>query len=275
MTGGAEVGVSPAVPAARAAGTRRSGWAGWSRRLRLPTLVLLVVVLAVWEAASRRYGAYVLPAPEAVLRGLAAIARSGELWTHAGASLYRIAVGFGSALGVAIGLGLAVFRWAAARVVVRDVVTVLNSTSVFVWIVVSLIWFGLTDMAPIFTTFMITLPVVAANVVEGVESVDRRLLEMGQVYRLSGGQKFRAIVIPSTVPHLVAGMKVGFGLALKVSVVAEIFGVTSGIGYIMNYSREILATQMVFAWALVMVAIMLVTDKLLFEAMTRRLERWR
>jgi NitT/TauT family transport system permease protein len=144
-----------------------------------------------------------------------------------------------------------------------------------VWIVISLIWFGLSNMAPIFTTFMITVPVVAANVMEGVESVDRRLLEMGQIYRLSGWQKFRAIVIPSTVPHLVAGLKVGFGLALKVSVVAEIFGVTSGIGYVMNYSRETLATQMVFAWAVVMIAVMLVTDRLLFDRLTRRLERWR
>jgi NitT/TauT family transport system permease protein len=209
------------------------------------------------------------------VRGLGAIVQSGELWKHTSASLYRIVVGFGSALLLAILMGLCSFLWAPARIVVRDVVTVLNSTSVFVWIVVSLIWFGLTDMAPIFTTLMITLPVVGANVVEGVESVDRRLLEMGQVYRLSGWEKFRAIVIPSTIPYLVAGMKVGFGLALKVAVVAEIFGVTSGIGYIMNYSREILATHMVFAWAIVMIAIMLVTDKLLFESLTRRLERWR
>jgi NitT/TauT family transport system permease protein len=247
----------------------------WSRRLRLPTLVVLAAVLVVWELVSRRYGAYVLPSPGSVLRGLGAIIQSGELWTHTSASLYRIVVGFGGALGLAILMGLCSFLWPPARIVVRDVVTVLNSTSVFVWIVVSLIWFGLTDLAPIFTTFMITLPVVGANVMEGVESVDRRLLEMGQIYRLSGWQKFRSIVIPSTVPYLVAGMKVGFGLALKVSVVAEIFGVTSGIGYIMNYSREILATQMVFVWALVMIGIMLVTDKLLFESLTRRLERWR
>ncbi|MGH7268467.1 MAG: ABC transporter permease [Candidatus Rokuibacteriota bacterium] len=249
--------------------------ARWARRLRLPTLGLLAAVLIVWELVARRYGAYVLPPPGSVVAGLAAIVESGELWTHTAASLYRIAVGFGGALALAVLMGLAAFVSGAARTVVRDVVTVLNATSVFVWIVVSLIWFGLTDLAPIFTTFMITLPVVAANVVEGVESVDRRLLEMGQVYRLSGWQKFRSIVIPSTVPYLVAGMKVGFGLALKVSVVAEIFGVTSGIGYIMNYSREILATQMVFAWATVMIAIMLVTDKLVFESMTRRLERWR
>jgi ABC-type nitrate/sulfonate/bicarbonate transport system permease component len=260
------------MTAADRGGGRR---AAWGRRLRLPSLALLVVVLAVWEAAARRYGAYVLPAPGAVLEGLGEIVRSGEVWRHTGASLGRILVGFGGALGLAVLLGLAAFLSRPARTVARDLVTVLNSTSVFVWIVVSLIWFGLTDLAPIFTTFMITLPVVAANVLEGVESVDRRLLEMGQVYRLSGWATFRAIVIPSTVPHLVAGMKVGFGLALKVSVVAEIFGVTSGIGYVMNYSREILATQMVFAWALVMIAVMLVTDRLLFESLTRRLDRWR
>ena len=251
------------------------GEGGWSRRLRVPSLLVLATLLVVWEVVAHRYGAYVLPPPGSVLRGLGAIIRTGEIWTHTGASLYRIVVGFGSALVLAVLMGLASFLWRPARTAIADVITVLNSTSVFVWIVVSLIWFGLTDMAPIFTTFMITLPVVAANVVEGVASVDRRLLEMGQVYRLSGWEKFRAIVIPSTIPYLVAGMKVGFGLALKVSVVAEIFGVTSGIGYIMNYSREILATQMVFAWAIVMIAIMLVTDKLVFESLTRRLERWR
>src|SRR5262245_37395396 len=98
---------------------------------------------------------------------------------------------------------------------------------------------------------------------------------MGDVYRLSGREKFAAIVVPSIVPYLIAGMKVGFGLALKVSVIAEIFGVTSGIGYIMNYSREILATQMVFVWALVMIAVMMLSDKLLFDAASRRLTRWR
>ncbi len=254
-------------------GQPSGGW--WSQRLHLPTAAVFLLVLVVWEAVSRRYGPYVLPPPESILAGLLAIVRDGEIWKHTGASLYRIAIGFGAAAGGAVVLGLMAFLWAPARVAVRDVVTVLNATSVFVWIVISLIWFGLSNMAPIFTTFMITLPVVAANVLEGVESVDRRLLEMGQIYRLSGWQKFRAIVIPSTVPHLVAGLKVGFGLALKVSVVAEIFGVTSGIGYVMNYSRETLATQMVFVWAVVMIAVMLVTDRLLFDRLTRRLERWR
>ncbi len=244
-------------------------------RLHLPTLGVAAVLVAGWVGLSWRYGAYVLPSPLAVARGFADIVATGEIWRHTGASLGRIVVGFGSAVVVALLAGLASFLSRTARGIVHDVLSVLNSTSVFVWIVLSIIWFGLSNWAPIFTTFMITLPVVASNIVEGVANVDRRLLEMGDVYRLSGRQKFTAIVVPSTLPYLVAGMKVGFGLALKVSVVAEIFGVTSGIGYVMNYSREILATQMVFVWALVMIFVMTATDKLVFDAVSRRLDRWR
>lgn len=244
-------------------------------RLHLPTLVVLGAAVLLWQALSRRFGSYVMPSPWAVLLGLAGIVQSGELWYHTAASLLRIVSGFGAALLVAIFLGLLASLWQPARVVIHDLVAVLNSTSVFVWIVVSLIWFGLTDLAPIFTTFMITLPVVASNVMQGVDSVDRRQLEMAQVYRLSAWDRFRSIVIPSTIPYLVAGMKVGFGLGLKVSVVAEIFGVTSGIGYIMNYSREILATEMVFVWAVVMVLVMLLFDKVFFALLARRVEAWR
>ncbi len=247
----------------------------WSARLHVPTVGVMALIVAVWSLLSWRYGAYVLPSPLAVARGLAEIVGSGEVWLHTGASLARILVGFGGAVAAAIVLGLAAFVSRLARGVVGDALAILNATSVFVWIVISIIWFGLSNWAPIFTTFMITLPVVASNLVEGVANVDRRLLEMGDVYRLSGGEKFRAIVIPSTLPFLVAGMKVGFGLALKVSVVAEIFGVTSGIGYIMNYSREILATQMVFVWALVMILVMMATDTLVFGAISRRLARWK
>jgi NitT/TauT family transport system permease protein len=248
---------------------------GWVTRLHLPTLAVAAGLVAVWWGLSLRYGAYVLPSPVEVVRGLVEVVRSGEIWWHTGASLGRIVVGFGGAVVAAVLLGFLAFLSPLARGVVHDAVAVLNSTSVFVWIVISIIWFGLSNWAPIFTTFMITLPVVAANLVEGVAAVDRRLLEMGDVYRLSDRQKFAAIVVPSTLPYLVAGMKVGFGLALKVSVVAEIFGVTSGIGYVMNYSREILATQMVFVWALVMIGVMTLTDKLVFDTVSRRLLRWR
>ena len=69
--------------------------------------------------------------------------------------------------------------------------------------------------------------------------------------------------------------EVGFGLGLKVSVVAEIFGVSTGIGYMMNFSRDTLRTDMVFVWALALIVIMLVVDKVIFEGLSRRVAAWR
>ncbi|HEY2995248.1 MAG TPA: ABC transporter permease, partial [Methylomirabilota bacterium] len=143
-------------------------WRDWTARLHLPTLAVAALLVAGWWLLSLRYGAYVLPSPASVVVGLREVVSTGEVWRHTGASLARIAVGFGAAVVAAVLIGLVAFLSRLARGVVHDVLAVLNSTSVFVWIVISIIWFGLSNWAPIFTTFMITLPVVASNIVEGV-----------------------------------------------------------------------------------------------------------
>src|SRR5688572_20208672 len=93
----------------------------WAARLHLPTLAVAGIVVAGWFLLSWRYGAFVLPSPLAVLRGLVDIVRSGEVWQHTGASLARIAVGFGGAVAVAVGMGLVAFLSRTARAVVHDV----------------------------------------------------------------------------------------------------------------------------------------------------------
>jgi NitT/TauT family transport system permease protein len=159
--------------------------------------------------------------------------------------------------------------------VIRDLTAILNSMSVFVWLVLALIWFGLSNSGPIFTTFMIVLPVMLSNVGEGIDGVDRKLLEMARAYRLSELDRFRHVTLPSVIPHLVAGMKVSFALGLRVSVVAELFGVSTGIGYMMNFSRDTLRTDLVFAWALVLVAVMVLVEQVIFEPLSRRARAWR
>ena len=70
----------------------------WSARLHVPTVGAMALIVAVWSLASWRYGAYVLPSPLSVVRGFVDIVASGEVWTHTGASLSRIFVGFGGAV---------------------------------------------------------------------------------------------------------------------------------------------------------------------------------
>jgi NitT/TauT family transport system permease protein len=262
---------------ARQAPSVRSPIDRWrlTETLHLPTVLLLALGLVIWTAMSDRFGAYLLPPPSRVLSGLAGIVTSGQLWVHVSSSLYRIGLGFAAAVGVSLLAGFLGARLQVARMIVRDVTAILNSTSVFVWIVLALIWFGLSNTGPIFTTFMIVLPVMLSNVGEGVDSVDRKLQEMAQVYRLGELDRFRHVTLPSVVPYLVAGMKVSFALGLRVSVVAELFGVSTGIGYMMNFSRDTLRTDLVFAWALVLIAVMVLVEQLVFEPLSRRASAWR
>jgi NitT/TauT family transport system permease protein len=246
-----------------------------SQRMHVPTLLVLLLGLAGWGYLSTRFSAYLLPSPGSVLAGLGSIVASGQIWQHVGASLFRIGLGFGAAVAVALLAGLLAARFRPLRQVAFDLTAILNSTSVFVWIVLAMIWFGLTNTAPIFTTCMIVLPVMLSTVLEGIDAVDRSLIEMTRVYRLGELDRFMHVVVPSTLPYLVAGMKVGFALGLRVSVVAEIFGVGTGIGYMMNFSRDTLRTDLVFVWALVLIAVMVLVEKTMFDTLSRRLTAWR
>lgn len=245
------------------------------RRLHLPTILFAMALVAAWAQLSSRTSPYVLPSPAKVGETLLELVTGGTLWVHVFATLYRVVVGFVLGMTMALVLGLIASSRPLARAVLRDINAVLNATSVFVWIVLALIWFGLTDRAPIFTTLMITIPVLLSNVFEGIDNLDRKLLEMAHLYRFGAVPTFFHITIPSLVPYLFAGSRVAFALGLRVSVVAEIFGVSTGVGYMMNYARDTLRTDGVFAWAIVLILMMLLIDNLLFAPLARWLARWR
>lgn len=253
----------------------RLGHPGLAERLHLPSAALGLLLVLVWALAARGVSEFLLPSPSAVAQQFASIVASAELWVNVWATLWRISVGFMVALVLAILLGFTASRWTVTQQILADVTSVLNSVSVFVWIVLAVVWFGLGNAGPVFTTFMIVLPILLANVLEGVSSVDSKLLDMGRVYRFGGRRSFLHITLPATVPYLVAGMKVSYAIALKVSVVAEIFGVSSGVGYQMNLARERLATADVFVWAAVLIVTMLAVDKGLFGLVSKRVEAWR
>jgi len=243
-------------------------------KFHIPTFIVVVVIIILWGLASLKVGRYLLPAPSSVLSGLVKIIVTGIIWKHVFSTLFRVILGFIFAVIVSLILILLAYKWKNAKIIIKDFNSILNSFSVFVWIVLALIWFGITDVAAIFTTLMITLPILLSNLLEGLEHIDKRFLEVGSIYKFTKFDEFRNIVLPSLFPSFIGGMRAGFGLGLKISVVAEMFGVTTGIGYILNYSREILATDMVFVWAIILILIMMLIDKLIFETLTKKVKKW-
>ncbi len=234
----------------------------------------MLVLLILWQIASFRVGDYLLPKPLSIFTGLVQVISTGVIWKHVFSTLFRVFIGFFLAVIISLILILLSYRWKNAKIVVKDINSVLNSFSVFIWIVLALIWFGITDSAAIFTTLMVTLPILLSNLLEGLEHIDKRFLEVGSIYKFTKIDEFKNIILPSIFPSFIGGMRGGFGLGLKISVVAEMFGVTTGIGYILNYSREILATDMVFVWAIILIIIMIIIDKLVFDYLSKRVKKW-
>src|SRR5215216_2325518 len=104
-------------------------WAELAERARLPTLIVLLIGVLIWSVLSQRFGEYLFPSPARVFAGLVRVIASGELWVHVSATLYRITLGFSAAVLVALLAGFLLARLGWAKMVVKDVTAILNSTS--------------------------------------------------------------------------------------------------------------------------------------------------
>ncbi|QPF75493.1 ABC transporter permease [Roseateles sp. DAIF2] len=220
--------------------------ARWGQVLRavprpLRGWVLPALLLALWWAA-RAWGwsdSPLLVSPLAVWeRGLQQI-NSGELWSALSASLRRDLIGFalGSAGGLALGLLLGLSRW-AERLLGPSFHT-LKQISLFAWIPLLSVWFGLGEPAKVVFLALAAFFPVALNAFEGVRSVPRELVELGRVLRYGRWQLLRRVVLPAAAPSLFTGLHLGLIYAWLATLGAEyLLSAGHGIGNTLVAGRE-------------------------------------
>lgn len=204
--------------------------------------------------------------PLTVLRRLWELGQTVEFWRYALGSLGRIMAGF--ALGCVVGTLLAVLCSSVwfAREFFSPAITVIKSTPVASFIILALVWLTGQNV-PIFIGFLMVLPVVYANVYQGIHEIDPKLLEMAQVFGMSRWKKLTKIAIPSVMPYFMAACRTALGLAWKAGVAAEVIGVTKdSIGRQLYYSKIYLETADLFAWTAVVILFSLLLEKLLVWA---------
>jgi NitT/TauT family transport system permease protein len=205
--------------------------------LLLPVLVAGAVLLA-WDGAVRLSGTTLFPKPIDVLLGIGELARKGLLVKYVVASLFRVTWGFGLAtlVGVPFGLVLGWFRW--AHDAFNPLIQVFRPISPIAWIPVAILWFGVSDAAPVFLIFLASvfpITVSAAAAVRGVQPVHLRAAENFGLARL---QLFRRVILPATLPQILTGLRIALGIAWLVVVAAEMIAVNSGLGYLIVDARN-------------------------------------
>ena len=230
----------------------------------------VAVWLLLWQLASMAVGLpLLLPSPLAVLLRLGQLCTGADFWLTVASSLLRILLGF--LLGVLFGTALAglCWRFRLIDVLARPLLGVLKSTPVASFIILALVWVKTTWLATVIS-FIMVLPLIYANVREGIDSADRQLLEMAQVFRLSRRKTFRYCYLPAILPFFLSAISSALGFAWKSGIAAEVLGRPArAIGSEIYDSKIYLETPDLFAWTLVVILL-----SVLLERLAVRFVRW-
>jgi NitT/TauT family transport system permease protein len=268
------------VPAGQMAEVRR---ASWLERLRDPLLAIIVptAVLALWHLATygRQYS--LIPPPIDVARSLYDLAFGGiyddaysrTLHVHLLASLSRVYGGFAIAASLAVPLGLLIGRISIVRRLVDPTLQVLRPIPVTAWLPLSMIIFGLGPRSAFFLVCLGAFYPILINTIFGVRSVDPRLFEAASMLGCQGTAQFYRVVLPTSLPAIFTGLRLGLGFAWVVIVVGEMTGVPTGLGAIIMEARQLSRTEIVICGMVVIGVAGFISDRLVLM-LGKRLLRW-
>ena len=226
--------------------------------------------LVVWQLAALAVGVdFLLASPSAVVSRLVDLIPTADFWVTVGFSLGRIGLGFVAASIVGVALGVAAARIPLLGTMLAPLIAAVRSAPVVSFIILLLMWIGSGALAAA-TSFLMVLPVMYANAVEGTVRRDRALLEMATVFRLTWWQRVTTIAVPALAPFLVTATRSGVGLAWKSGVAAEVIGVSAGsIGERLYQAKVFLDAADLFAWTAVIVALSVVCERAILALLAR------
>ena len=224
-------------------------------------LLIILIWLCIWQAVYMLVGQELLViSPFGTLQRIIELSATAQFWSTVALSMLRIFIGF--AIAVVSGVLLAVITTASSFLYsfFSPVIKIIKATPVTSFIMLALIWLGASNV-PSFTSFLMVLPIIWANVTEGISTLDPQLLEMSNVYSFTNLQKLKLIYVPHVMPFFSAALTTGLGLAWKAGIAAEVLGRPPfAIGTEIYNSKIYLNTADMFAWTAVVILLSIIFE---------------
>ena len=232
-------------------------------------LVLPVGLALAWEIAVRLgvSDGRLVPPPSRIYQEFAELAEAGELQRHVVATVLRVAVGFGVGTAAGTLLGAIAGYSTVVRRLVDPSLQGLRAVPSIAWIPLFILWLGIFETSKVALIAVGVFFPIYLGVMGAILSVDRKIVEVGRVFRLSGAQMVRRILLPAVLPAYVVSLRAGLGLGWMFVIAAEFMGASEGLGYLLidgqqlGKPAEIVAAILAFAvlgkttdWLLVLVA---------------------
>jgi sulfonate transport system permease protein len=262
------------VPVAPAATHHLARWRALGERAQ--GLIFPAVLLVVWESVVRlgAVSAHLLPPPSELVVTLWDLLQGGVLLQHIAVSVARVAAGFLIGAGIALLIGALVGLSRRIEALVDPTFQALRAIPSLAWVPLLLLWLGIDETPKITLIAIGAFFPVYLNFVSGIHNVDRKLVEVGDMYGLRGWPLVTRIFLPAALPSVFIGLRTGLSLAWMFLVAAELMAATKGMGYLLTDGRETGRADLVLV-AIVVLALLGKASDSLLRWLENRLLQWR
>lgn len=236
--------------------------------------VSVVAVISLWEFFGRDVNPLFLSYPSAIARAFVQLLGAGQFVQQARGSLEVYLAGLSAALVVGILVGLLMGRYRLAEYLLDPFVYALDATPRVALIPILLLWFGLGAPAKIAVVFLSGVFPVLMNTFSGVRTVSSGLVEVGRAYGAREGKIFTKIIVPASLPFIMAGVRLAVGRALIGIITAEMFAAVTGLGSLLVRYSSALATDKFFV-PVIFLALLGVILTRAVEMLEKRFAPWK
>jgi len=260
---------APAMVTSAALPPVRRSWTPWLIRG-----VSLVVVLGTWEILGRRLDPVFLASPSAIVAAAyGLVVRSREFQNAIIESMTSMVTGYGLASGVGIMVGFSMGRWRTVELALDPYVTALYATPRVALIPLLILWFGIAFELRVAVVFLSSVFPIIINTIAGVKHVDEDLLETARAFAATQAQTLRTVILPSSLPFIFAGLRVGLAAGIIGVIVAEMTAAVSGLGALIMKFGNLFQTAQLFV-PIVAIALISVLMTWAIKLLERVLTPW-
>lgn len=245
----------------------------------LISLVTLATLIFVWwlVTAMGWIDALFLPSPAAVIDRFQDLLSNGymsiSLWSHIGASLGRIGVALVAAILTAIPVGIAIGRSKIVRGILDPIIEFYRPIPPLAYLPLIVIWCGIGELSKVLLIYLAIFAPIVISTATGVRSVDQAKIRAAQSLGASSSQIIKHVVLPSALPHILTGIRIGLGVGWSTLVAAELVGASEGLGFMVQSSSQLLATDVVIVGILI-IAVIAFALEIGLRRLQKRLVPW-
>ena len=234
-----------------------------------------IFLFILWELLSSFSNPTTFPSLLSIVKTLYSEILDGELIYHLGMTLYRVFVSFFIAMILGVFIGMLMGNYKKFDTFFDGWNILFLNIPALVLIILSYIWFGLTEVAAIIAVSLNKIPNVIVTIREGAKSIDKSLLQVAFVYKVSKIKKFFIFYIPQLFPYIIAAARGGIALIWKIVLVVELLGRSNGVGFKIHEFFQFFDIKSILAYTIAFVIVMIGLELLCFKPLDNYSRRWR